>query len=532
MNTNNNSKLIQILVVFMGVLLSSLSSWFLYDVEEKVIISEFQKNVDERASSLYREVAINFETLRSLAILFNGESVPKLKQFSLEAKKILTRHPDIQALEWIPRVAHSQRAIYESKQRLEFPEFEITEQKKQGHMATAEKREEYFPVYYVEPLIGNEVAFGFDLSSNPTRLKALEQSRDTATPQATASITLVQERAKQKGFLAFLPIYKGIPSTVNKRRENLKGFVLGVYRIGDIFTRSALSDEHLGIEMKLVDETLSSAHDILHTNKSRTVFTGHKSITYRKELPEIWGRKWSLVASPTLSYIAVRRNILPQAIFITGIVFTFLIVFYIHIITKRANIIQRIVTEKTSALNEANKKLKKLSRIDGLTGLANRRFMDEFLDKEWLSAIRNKTSISFILIDIDFFKLYNDNYGHPEGDECLRKVAAKLKDQVNRPGDLVARYGGEEFALVLTDTENAEYVANNCRQSIEELQLPHKYSEAADVVTISVGLYTVVPAKGTDPSSIIETADKALYKAKESGRNRVEKIIPQSESTT
>lgn len=525
MTTKNNSILIQILVVLMGILLSSLSGWFLYDVEKKVIISEFQKDVDERAASLYREISINFETLRSLAILFNEDTAPELKQFSLEAKKILTRHPDIQALEWIPRIIHSERATYESKQRQEFPEFEITERKEQGHMATAEKRDEYFPVYYVEPLIGNEVAFGFDLSSNPTRLKALEKSRDAATPQATASITLVQERAKQKGFLAFLPIYKGIPSTVNKRRENLKGFVLGVYRIGDIFTSSTLSDEQLGIEMKLVDETLSSAPDILHIHKSRTGFTGHENITYRKELPEIWGRKWSLIASPTLSYIAARRDILPQAIFVTGIVFTFFIVFYIHIITKRANIIQRIVTEKTNELNKANKKLKKLSRTDGLTGLANRRFMDEFFDKEWLRAIRNKTSISFILIDIDFFKLYNDNYGHPKGDECLKKVAAKLKEQVNRPGDLAARYGGEEFALVLADTEEAEYVANNCQQSIEELQIPHKFSKAADVVTISVGLCTIVPEKGTDPGLIIETADKALYKAKEAGRNRVEKII-------
>ena len=234
---------------------------------------------------------------------------------------------------------------------------------------------------------------------------------------------------------------------------------------------------------------------------------------------------------PTLSYIAVRRNILPQAIFITGIVFTFLIVFYIHIITKRAATIQRIVTEKTSELNDANKKLKKLSRIDGLTGIANRRFMDDFFDKEWLRAIRNKTSISFILIDIDFFKLYNDNYGHPKGDECLKKVAAKLKEQVNRSGDLVARYGGEEFALVLADTEKAEYIANNCQQSIEELQIPHAFSKTADVVTISVGLCTIVPEKGTDPGLIIETADKALYKAKEAGRNRVEKIILQSEST-
>lgn len=255
-----NPNQVIVLVVIIGVILSSMSSWFLYKAEEKAILSEFHKDVDERAASLYREVAINFETLRSLAILFNGDTIPEFKQFSLEAQKILSRHSDIQALEWIPRVIHSERATYEAKLQQDFPEFEITERKEQGHMVTAEEREEYFPVYYVEPLIGNETAFGFDLASNFTRLETLEKSRDTATLYATASITLVQERAKQKGFLAFLPIYKGSSSTIAKRRDNLIGFVLGVYRLGDIFTSSALNDEELGIDIKLVDETLSSGH--------------------------------------------------------------------------------------------------------------------------------------------------------------------------------------------------------------------------------------------------------------------------------
>lgn len=180
--------------------------------------------------------------------------------------------------------------------------------------------------------------------------------------------------------------------------------------------------------------------------------------------------------------------------------------------------------EFNNELNEKNKTLKMISLTDALTGINNRRFLDAFIDSEWRRAIRNKSFLSVILIDIDFFKLYNDNYGHLEGDEALKKVAEKLKSVVYRPGDQVARYGGEEFALVLTDTKEAKHVANRCRKSIMDLQISHEYSEVADVVTISVGFCTVIPGKGNAPSLVIDAADKALYKAKEGGRNRVEQI--------
>ncbi|MCH8163069.1 MAG: CHASE domain-containing protein, partial [Proteobacteria bacterium] len=357
MNTKNNPALIIILVVVVGVCVSGFSGWSLYKADEKAIINDFKKDVDARAASLYREVAINLETLHSLSVMFSGDSIPTFRQFSSEAKKILSRHNDIQALEWIPRVLHSERVLYETMNRQDFPDFQITERESQGHMVTAKERAEYYPVYYLEPIIGNEAAFGFDLASNPTRYETLKNSRDYNRPLATASIKLVQENESQKGFLAFLPLYKDKLSTERISRSNFRGFVLGVFRIGDIFNNSALSEEPLGIDMVLVDETHGSKHDTLHVHKSRTGVAVDEFFSYKKELPDFLGRKWSIIAKPTLSYTSDRRSWLPGVVFFAGIILTLILSFYILQIVKRTSIIQQTVVKRTKELNDSNKKL-------------------------------------------------------------------------------------------------------------------------------------------------------------------------------
>ena len=174
-------------------------------------------------------------------------------------------------------------------------------------------------------------------------------------------------------------------------------------------------------------------------------------------------------------------------------------------------------------LKEANDKLQKIASLDGLTRIANRRKFDEYLACEWQRAYREQQPIALILCDIDYFKPYNDNYGHQAGDDTLQQVARVLKKQCRRPADLMARYGGEEFVAVLPDTDQngAMKVGENLRKAIQSLNIPHAHSQTAPFVTISAGISCAVPDHTTSPETMIKMADAALYQAKETGRNRI-----------
>lgn len=191
-------------------------------------------------------------------------------------------------------------------------------------------------------------------------------------------------------------------------------------------------------------------------------------------------------------------------------------------IDERERMLETLIDAK-QRVEELAQRLQLLSSLDGLTGIANRRHFDDGIDREWRRALRDQTPISLIMVDIDFFKAYNDTYGHQAGDDCLKQVAGLLKRYSRRAGDFPARYGGEEFTVVLsgTGTGNAQRIAEEIREGVESLGIPHESSSAGDVVTVSAGVATVVPHDGLSVAELIRKADSALYRAKGAGRNRV-----------
>jgi two-component system chemotaxis family response regulator WspR len=194
---------------------------------------------------------------------------------------------------------------------------------------------------------------------------------------------------------------------------------------------------------------------------------------------------------------------------------------YIHL--QERNEAFRALQESERKLAEANNTLERLTALDGLTGIANRRRFDQELKSSWSRATRQSTSLSLIMIDIDFFKLYNDHYGHQQGDECLKQVALVLAMSATRQTDIVARYGGEEFSVILPETglKGALEIAESMRKNIEELNMEHRASLISDHITISLGVATAIPEQETNPESLLGAADQALYMAKKEGRNQI-----------
>ncbi|HEY0063295.1 MAG TPA: diguanylate cyclase [Telluria sp.] len=203
-----------------------------------------------------------------------------------------------------------------------------------------------------------------------------------------------------------------------------------------------------------------------------------------------------------------------------------------HISALQRDAAFRQLRASEQQLAAANLALERLVALDGLTGIANRRRFDDALNSEWQRGQRDRTALSLLICDVDCFKAYNDQLGHPAGDLCLKKVAAVLTENLKRPADLAARYGGEEFALLLPDTPGAGAltVAESCRSHLQALAIAHG-GAAGGVVTMSIGVATLMPGTDSSAAQLVAAADSAMYAAKNGGRNRVCVHLPTTQGT-
>ncbi|KKD58748.1 hypothetical protein RN22_19615 [Grimontia sp. AD028] len=503
--TSNISKSV---ILILGIGFSLLFSYLLYQSEKDVIMAELQQDVERRAAAFTLSLSMKFEALHTLTALLRQNPDFSYSDFRNEAKIVLDRHPDIQALEWMPLVQNNQREEYEQRLQHIHAGFTFVELDDNGNVIKAAERDFYYPVYYMEPYIGNEVAHGYDMSTSVSRLVSINRAIDSGRESVTEPLMLVQEKESQKSFLMFNPVYRDSFAPFANHREFFLGAVLGVFRIGDLYMTSEAGNIPHDIKILLYDLT-GEDKALLHARVHDEDKAYNDEAAYSVDIDALFERDWRFEVVIADDYIAQRMSSQPYIILMLGVLLAIASVAYLDLIYKYISLIKC-----------KNCELQNLSLRDPLTNLYNRRHFDDSLRLEWRRATRTGSNISMLVVDIDHFKRFNDSFGHMAGDLCLKRVAEALRKSVGRSHDSVFRYGGEEFAILLPDTTDPKSVAERCRENVEALGIKHPDS-VEDVVTVSVGCVSIHPEKGDDYNELFLQADRALYDAKNAGRNRI-----------
>ena len=360
----NRINLQVISIVCLGLCISISLFFVIRGYETAKTENDFKLLALDRANSIGREIENNEEALNSIYSLFSSSEYVTRDGFSGFCKNILSYHTDIQALEWIPRISNQQREDHELMAQADgYPDYQIARMLSQGGVVRADEGEEYFPVYYVEPYIGNEVAMGFDLSTNQERFEALCLSRDIGKAVGTSRITLVQEEGNQYGFLIFVPVYHKQASidTIEERRANLTGLVSGVFRVGDLVEETLGYLKGQGVDVYLFDTSNPQDVQFLYYHPSRLGHDVNPPLSleeikseglYVSTILNVAGRKWSIVCKPAPGFMKKRYIWYPWGFLIGGLLLTGFIVVCFYTISDRASQ-EKKAKEMIQALNES-----------------------------------------------------------------------------------------------------------------------------------------------------------------------------------
>ncbi len=348
-------------IIAAGIVVSVLAFTVLHYREYREMQLSFEQDATERYSSLKREIDSDLQTLDAMKAFYQASDRVDRSQFEGFVKPLLDQNPSLQTLTWIPRVPASQRRDYEQAVK-GFPTFQITEKDAWGRTIRARARDEYFPVYFVEPYKGNEAALGFDLASDETRQASLCLARDTGKTTATSRVTLVMDAPRQPGVLVFAPLYrKHVPlSSPQERRKNLIGFVQEVFRIGSILEHSLANLTPKEINIILYDRAAPEKDRLLYAHSTRpgdravSLTSGHDGDLTYTGIIHVADRSWTAVFTPAPGYEAARKSLRPWAALVAGLVFTALLGSYLFINIGRARRVERLVEERTRELATAN----------------------------------------------------------------------------------------------------------------------------------------------------------------------------------
>jgi signal transduction histidine kinase/ActR/RegA family two-component response regulator len=382
-----------IIVAGAGIILSGITFKVMRNDEDNKIQLDLKRCAENRMMALQRGLEAGYLVLESMSAFHDSAAAMSRQDFKRLVRPLLKNNIAVQALEWIPRVALAQRPAYEAAARADgYERFGITQRESQGRMISAEEREEYFPVYYVEPYRGNEIALGFDLASNAIRKQALETARNSGQMTATARITLVQETEKQFGFLIFIPIYHGESSSLDRtdRRARLQGFMLGVFRIGDLVQKAFSYLDPQGIDVVLEDMSAPEDERFLYYHPYRgdaqpisdpALHPHQRPARFsHTNVIDVAGRRWRLTCIAAPDFVAARRCWLPLALLVITILCSALAAAYLFSTIRSKNryrqamgLLQNKIDtcdQVEKALDESQNRLRQAQKMEAIGTLA------------------------------------------------------------------------------------------------------------------------------------------------------------------
>ena len=383
---NSHSQITPVyIVLFTGLLLSSLAFYLLRNMEHDRDLASFSVVAEQHTEIVKDKMIITIDIIESIAALYAASERVTRSEFSIFVDVVVKDVKGIQAVEWIPKVNALDREKFETLARIDgLTGFQFTERNSQGEVITAGRREVYFPVYFVEPLEGNEAAVGYDLASNPARLAALNLARDSGRLQATSRITLIQETGKQFGILVFQPIYRdgNIPETVSERRQQLSGFALGVLRVGDIIGAELEQHEHDAVTVFVFDESAPLGQQLLYPSQSN--YQSAAELTQEPCLSNslvIGGRSWAIVLcrSEEISYY-FDIHATSSLVLLVGLFVTLLLALYLRKLAYQRWEIQEAMSRlesseaRFSALAEASPVAIYIKNLEGQFLLASQAY--------------------------------------------------------------------------------------------------------------------------------------------------------------
>lgn len=489
-------------------------------VAAQTVQTRFDFRVRESNNRIEQRMLIYEQVLRSTAGLFAATETVTRENFRtfVDMLNLAENYPGIHGVGFSLVVPPSEKQRHIAAIRAEgFPDYLIKPKGERGVYTSA---------VYLEPFFGSNLrAFGYDMYSEPTRRAAMEQARDTGRAAVSGKVTLIQEAVQeadsevQAGFLMYLPVYRNNAphDTLAQRRTNLIGWVYAPFRMDDFM--EGISGERAGD----LDVEIYDGRDISDKTKmydaDRTVSASDPRRPLRSVDRILAGnRTWTVITTALPAFEQRIGSDRPQLILQAGASISLLL----------ALLIWLFLDDRGRALQAANQAMR-LALYDALTGLPNRKLLDERLQQALAMEKRSHNKIALLFIDLDKFKLVNDNFGHAYGDLLLKEVAKRLQSCM-RETDTACRLGGDEFVVLLSDIEGKNAAAMVAAKILNRLTQPYEMTGHTFHISASIGV-ALYPGDGADGKTLIKAADLAMYGAKKRGRSNVRFARDETENT-